>query len=85
MKVSKFKVLLYLKKSNLDKQGKAPIMGRIHARQRRVDDGGRDSRYAFCFISHRVSHDTLYIIKVSRTKRTITAHSVCFPIIRTGT
>ena len=28
-KVSKFKVLLYLKKSNLDKQGKAPIMGRI--------------------------------------------------------
>ena len=29
MKVSKFKVLLYLKKSNLDKQGKAPIMGRI--------------------------------------------------------
>ena len=29
MKVSKYKVLLYLKKSNLDKQGKAPIMGRI--------------------------------------------------------
>ena len=29
MKVSKFKVLLYLKKSNLDKQGKAPIMERI--------------------------------------------------------
>ena len=29
MKVSKFKVLLYLIKSNLDKQGKAPIMGRI--------------------------------------------------------
>ena len=29
MKVSKFKVLLYLKKSNMDKQGKAPIMGRI--------------------------------------------------------
>jgi hypothetical protein len=28
-KVSKFKVLLYLKKSGLDKQGKAPIMGRI--------------------------------------------------------
>ena len=28
-KVSKFKVLLYLKKSNLDKEGKAPIMGRI--------------------------------------------------------
>ena len=28
-KVSKFKVLLYLKKSSLDKQGKAPIMGRI--------------------------------------------------------
>lgn len=27
MKVRKFKVLLYLKKSNLDKQGKAPIMG----------------------------------------------------------
>jgi hypothetical protein len=26
---SKFKVLLYLKKSGLDKQGKAPIMGRI--------------------------------------------------------
>ena len=29
MNVNKFKVLLYLKKSNLDKQGKAPIMGRI--------------------------------------------------------
>ena len=29
MKVSKFKVLLYLKKSGLDKQGKAPIMGRM--------------------------------------------------------
>ena len=29
MKVSKFKVLLYLKKSGLDKQGKAPIMVRI--------------------------------------------------------
>ena len=29
MKVNKFKVLLYLKKSNLDKQGKASIMGRI--------------------------------------------------------
>ena len=28
-KVSKFKVLLYLKKSGLDKQGKASIMGRI--------------------------------------------------------
>ena len=28
-KVSKFKVLLFLKKSGLDKQGKAPIMGRI--------------------------------------------------------
>ena len=29
MKVNKFKVLLYLKKSSIDKQGKAPIMGRI--------------------------------------------------------
>lgn len=29
MKVGKFKVLLYLKKSGLDKSGKAPIMGRI--------------------------------------------------------
>jgi len=29
MKVEKFKVLLYLKKSNLDKSGKAPIMGRV--------------------------------------------------------
>ncbi len=28
-KVSKFKVLLYLKKGILDKQGKAPIMGHI--------------------------------------------------------
>ena len=31
MKVEKFKVLLYLKKSSLDKSGKAPIMGRITA------------------------------------------------------
>lgn len=29
MKVEKFKVLLYLKKSGLDKNGKAPIMGHI--------------------------------------------------------
>ncbi len=29
MKVEKFKVLLYLKKSSLDRSGKAPIMGRI--------------------------------------------------------
>ncbi len=29
MKVEKFKVLLYLKKSGLDKSGKVPIMGRI--------------------------------------------------------
>lgn len=29
MKIEKFKVLLYLKKSGLDKTGKAPIMGRI--------------------------------------------------------
>ena len=29
MKVEKFKVLLYLKKSGLDRSGKAPVMGRI--------------------------------------------------------
>ena len=29
MKQEKMKVLLYLKKSSLDKSGKAPIMGRI--------------------------------------------------------
>ena len=29
MKTEKMKVLLYLKKSDLDKSGKAPIMGRI--------------------------------------------------------
>ena len=29
MKIEKFKMLLYLKKSGLDKNGKAPIMGRI--------------------------------------------------------
>jgi len=29
MKIEKFKVLLYLKKSSLDKSGKSPIMGRI--------------------------------------------------------
>ena len=29
MKVEKFKLLLYLKKSGLDKSGKAPIMGRV--------------------------------------------------------
>ena len=32
-----------------------------HARQGRLDGSGRDSKYAFRFISHRVSHDTLYI------------------------
>ena len=29
MQTDKFKVLLYLKKSGLDKSGQAPIMGRI--------------------------------------------------------
>ena len=29
MKIEKFKVLLYLKKSGADKSGKAPIMGRV--------------------------------------------------------
>lgn len=29
MKIEKFKMLLYLKKSGLNKLGKAPIMGRI--------------------------------------------------------
>jgi site-specific recombinase XerD len=33
MKVEKFKVLLYIKKSGLDKSGKAPIMGRITVNQ----------------------------------------------------
>ena len=33
MKVEKFKVLLYLKRSGLDKSGKAPIMGRITVNQ----------------------------------------------------
>jgi site-specific recombinase XerD len=33
MKVEKFKVLLYLKKSGLDKSGKAPVMGRITVNQ----------------------------------------------------
>ena len=36
MKVEKFKVLLYLKKSGTDKSGKAPIMGRITARAARA-------------------------------------------------
>lgn len=36
MKVEKFKVLLYLKKSGLDKLGKAPIMGRITVNQSKV-------------------------------------------------
>ena len=39
MKVEKFKVLLYLKKSGLDKSGKAPIMGMSHG----PDDGGFSS------------------------------------------
>ena len=29
MKIEKFRVLLYLKKSSPDKQGKTPIMGRV--------------------------------------------------------
>jgi len=33
MKVTKFKVLLYLKKGSTDKRGKAPIMGTYHPQQ----------------------------------------------------
>ena len=39
MKVEKFKVLLYLKKSGLDKNGKAPIMGRITLNRTMVQFG----------------------------------------------
>lgn len=39
MKVEKFKVLLYLKKSGLDKSGKAPIMGRITVNRTMVQFG----------------------------------------------
>ena len=38
MKVEKFKVLLYLKKSGLDKSGKAPIMGRITVNHSMVEN-----------------------------------------------
>ena len=31
MKIEKFKVLLFLKKTEPDKSGKAPIMGLVHA------------------------------------------------------
>ena len=37
MKIEKFKVLLYLKKSRLDKSGKAPIMGRITVNRSMVE------------------------------------------------
>lgn len=39
MKIEKFKVLLYLKMSRLDKSGKAPIMGRITTHYRQSFDG----------------------------------------------
>ena len=39
MKVEKFKVLLYLKKSGLDKSGKAPIMGRTTVNRTMVQFG----------------------------------------------
>ena len=39
MKVEKFKVLLYLKKSGTDKSGKAPIMGRITVNRAMVQFG----------------------------------------------
>ncbi len=40
MKVEKFKVLLYLKKSEPDKSGKAPIMGRITVNRSMVEKPG---------------------------------------------
>ncbi len=39
MKIEKFKVLLYLKKSGTDKSGKAPIMGRITVNRTMVQFG----------------------------------------------
>ena len=44
MKVEKFKVLLYLKKSGLDKNGKAPIMGRITLNRTMAQFGCKLSR-----------------------------------------
>ena len=41
MKVEKFKVLLYLKRSGLDKLGKAPIMGRITVNRTIVQFSGK--------------------------------------------
>ena len=49
MKVTKFKVLLYLKKGSTDKRGKAPIMGRItlnnlwNPRSGRLDGKSREA------------------------------------------
>ena len=52
MKVEKFKVLLYLKRSGLDKSGKAPIMGRITVNRgyldKKYDDLVRDTRIGIC-------------------------------------
>ena len=43
MKVEKFKVLLYLKKSGTDKSGKAPIMGRITVNRTMAQFGCKQS------------------------------------------
>ena len=76
MKIEKFKVLLYLKKSGLDKNGKAPIMGRITVNRT------RRSSPASCLALHRFGIPVPADWRARARKPwrpTRTSSSCCFP------
>ena len=70
MKIEKFKVLLYLKKSGLDKNGKAPIIGRITVNRTMAQFSCKLS----CTPSKRLS---MYLWKRERTSRLRMSRRLC--------
>lgn len=75
MKIEKFKVLLYLKKSGMDKNGKAPIMGRITVNRTMAQFSCKLS----CTPSLWNPRDSRLEGKSKETVENRTSSSCCFP------
>ena len=60
MKIEKFKVLLYLKKSGMDKNGKAPIMGRITVNRTMAQFSCKLAETSKTYSYHSGSHNKIY-------------------------
>ena len=69
MKVEKFKVSLYLKKSGLDKNGKAPIMGRITLNRTMAQFGARGVAAQHCRTKLEDQPTRPYVIAAAQFKQ----------------